>query len=256
MLGRAINSETFDYVQFPSYKWRMQLDNIKKKSIKSIEWCIGNKCLINTYQSNEKIKKIFLTIINEKINVNGFLLNCLMEHNYNKKSFRRLLKYISSLDQMSSIRFILPVFLLGYERSLKVINDINKIFLNKRKKLSISIECEYRLMPKYLNYIKKNKLNNVFFTLDVANLTFEKKFHYAFSKKYLFFTDGIHLKDRDAMGINCNFGKGLVKWKNFFDIMSTINYSNFFFTIEKSPLGNDWYLNYSSFEKYRKIINE
>lgn len=255
MLGRAINSETFDYVQFPSYKWRMQLDNIKIKNIKSIEWCIGNKCLINTYQSSQKIKKIFLTVINEKIDITGFLLNCLMENNFNNNSFKRLLKCISRLDQMTSVRFILPVFFLGYKRSLKVINDINKIFLNKRKKLIISIECEYKLMPKYLNYIKKNKLNNVFFTLDVANLTYEKKFHYAFSKKYLLFTDGIHLKDRDTMGINCIIGKGIVKWKKFFDIIHTINYKKFLFTIEKSPLGNDWYSNYSSFEKFRKVLN-
>ena len=262
MQGRLVRREIKSRLQsFPWKNWRNEIMLAKKYKINFIEWTLDYK----DFYKNPLIKYPFLVkkILN-KNNIKTESVTCdffMQRPPFHKKKYKTtefLLKLIS-VSRVVGIKYI--VIPLVDNSSLKNIKNKKKIisyfkqFQKINKSNKVKIIFEFDLKPKkVIQFI--NKLDNSFgINYDLGNSAFYRH-KFEEEKKYFYRVFNIHLKDRNRAGQSVLFGKGLVKFHEFFKFLNKIKYKNLLILQSFIPSNNNVVINTMQNYKFIKKIYE
>jgi len=248
---------------FPTLNFESKYDLIIDEILKAVELGFSNYQL--KYSTKNQWKDVFLNYEN----INN-LLKFTKTHNIiissiniditNSDDLNCAVSELNKIQELIDAFGIQDINIAWIEKennthsSNLVIEELYSFVNFFSKSIKISIETSRSV--KELISESKHLPNNVFFTLDVGNMTFYKEDPAFLLASIPEKVGQIHLKDRDASGQSTVFGNGCVDFNVFFKTLNNVKFSGLIvfegFYNNSSDLKND---NYKLNKKYYNFVS-
>ena len=156
----------------------------------------------------------------------SFVDDFILKKNINKKMYQYYKKLIYQLKKLNIKLLTIPFYgnnKITYNNYLNYVDFINFLSVNcSKNKICLCIESN--ISPDLFFLLKKKINNNFYFTFDTGNRILLKRNLIEDLLKFKNVVKHIHIKDKNKNKKNVQLGKGLVKFKFFFQALKKIKY--------------------------------
>ncbi len=236
---------------FPKYHWAKEFKILNSIKLRSIEWTLDHKDILNNPLNNSnEIKKIIELKKKYKININSLTGDCFMqkpfwkEKGIKRKKLIDILKLIIKNSKKIGIKkIVLPLVDNGSIKrnyQLKIlISTLKKItpLLIKNKQL-ILFELNFK-PKKALWFIKKFNKKTFGINYDIGNSSALGFNPIEEISTYGDYIKNVHIKDRIFKGTTVRLGEGNANFNDVFSNLKKIKYNgNFIMQTARSKNGH------------------
>ncbi len=228
--GRLTDEKKGVLQKFPK-NWDREFNYLEKTELDYIELFLENKINENNpiwskLGQKKLLKNLDKTNLKHHIVCDNFILDKSLDSKDLQVYYRKLFK---SLKAINCKLLVVPINNKNFLKKnfSKLVEFL--VFLrqeSKKNKIKISLEINQNF-KEFKKLILNKKIKNFKITFDTGNFYLKNKDVLHNLKKYYYFINHIHLKDRSKLGKNVIFGSGKINFKSLFNFLKKKNIKNF-----------------------------